>query len=476
MDLSVFSETPLSMQRNREVFVQQIKRELGEYFSIMGISDHEYYGLDEVLERIKSSNTRFSPEVIRKIFQSVKPTHMDKCSGKQLKESYLKRRWELQTMLDTCTREFEALEQLRQQAENNLRRFENVANKYEEEESKLMIQVVSLDLQKEMSFDSSYKIHLECQDQVIETQPKRYQHDKKCVFWNELFSFEVERKFGVEGNLLEISLLDGRNQVQLGECSLILDELADQRKHELKKEVYAYGSGVSLGSLLISCQWLYSKHILYKSYLREFKQKRDQKIEDLNTYQNELASLDEPFLPKSSSPSLYIYLSSIPDFLANKLDNSLKQLRVTGPDVLYKYVIFISFLLQWIASATRSCYLDSVTTCYIFWCNLGNESFTSSRWTDNGFKFVLSSISVSLVLDIFWMNIFFPAWSVSSEEGDLRNFSKVFTFFNFMWKIILFFIIWKSRSDFVKFQQYDEALLRKNRQGSLTLQSHLGAA
>lgn len=440
----------------------------------MGVKDGEYYGLEEVLEKIKSSNIRFNEGVVRKVFLSIKPTHMDKCSGRQLKEGYLKRRWELQTMLDTCSREFEALEQLRQQAENNLRRYENIASKYDPEESKLMIQVVSLDLQKEMNLDTAYKIHLECQDQVIETRSKVFQHDKKCVFWNELFSFEIERKFGSETNVLDIVLLDGRSSLQLGECSVILDELADQRKHELRKDLYSNTDELVLvGSLLISCQWLYSKHILYKSYVREFKQKRDQKMEDLNTYQTELAFLDEPFLPKPNNLSLHTYLSSIPDYLANRLDNSLTQFKINGPEVLYKYVIFISFLLQWIASATRSCYLDSLTTCYIFWCNLGNEGFVSSRWTNNGFKFVLCSIITSIILDIFWMNIFFPAWSVSSEEGDLRNFSKVFTFFNLVWKIILFFIIWKSRNDFIRFQQYDEALLRKNRHSNLSLQNHI---
>ncbi|KAL3127849.1 transmembrane domain-containing protein [Cryptosporidium hominis] len=455
MEVPIFSETPLSMQRNREAFVQQIK------------------SLEEVLERVKTSNIRFNRDVMRNVFLSIKPTHIDKCSGKQIKDNYLKRRWELQTMLDTCFREFEALEQLRQQAENNLRRYENVASKYDQEESKLMIQVVSLDLQKEMNLEVGYKVHLECQDQVIETQWKRYQHDKKCVFWNELFSFEIERKFASEANILDIILLDSRSNLQLGGCNVILDELADQRKHELRKEIYSNTDEVVIGSLLISCQWLYSRHILYKSYVREFKQKRDQKMEDLNTYQNELACLDEPFLPKSNNLSLYSYLSSVPDYLANKLDNSLTQFKMNGPEVLYKYVIFISFLLQWIASATRSCYLDSLTTCYIFWCNLGNEGFASSRWTNNGFKFILYSIFISLIIDIFWMNIFFPAWSVSSEEGDLRNFSKVFTFFNFVWKIILFFIIWKSRNDFIKFQQYDEALLKKNKHGNLSLQNHL---
>ncbi|KAJ1612620.1 transmembrane domain-containing protein [Cryptosporidium canis] len=122
MEVPVFSEASLSTQRSREVFVQQIKRELSEYFVVMGISDCEYYSLDEILERARASNIRFNREVIKKVFLSIKPTHMDKCNGRQLKESYLKRRWELQTMLDTCSRELEALEQLRQQAENNLRR------------------------------------------------------------------------------------------------------------------------------------------------------------------------------------------------------------------------------------------------------------------------------------------------------------------------------------------------------------------
>ncbi|KAJ1605960.1 transmembrane domain-containing protein [Cryptosporidium canis] len=239
---------PLNAEESRGVCPAD--QELSEYFVVMGISDCEYYSLDEILERARASNIRFNREVIKKVFLSIKPTHMDKCNGRQLKESYLKRRWELQTMLDTCSRELEALEQLRQQAENNLRRFENVASKYDQEESKLMIQVVSLDLQKEMDLDAGYKIHLECQDQVIETQSKRFEFEKKCVFWNELFSFEIERKFGSDANILDIALLDAGTNLQLGECSVILDELADQRKHELRKEIYGIKDEVILGSLL----------------------------------------------------------------------------------------------------------------------------------------------------------------------------------------------------------------------------------
>ncbi|KAH7647234.1 hypothetical protein FG379_002377 [Cryptosporidium bovis] len=454
----------LVLQRNREVFLQQIKRDLGEYFSMMGIRDSEYYTLEDILERVRVSNIRFNREAIRKVFQSVNTTHNYKCSGKQLKEGYLKRRWELQTMLDTCSREFEALEQLRQQAENNLRRYENLGSRYadEEEESKLMIQIVSLELKDEISANVGYKIHLECQDQVIETQVRCYHEENKCVYWNELFSFDIEKGLGINSSYLEIMLFEDKNNVNLGGCSVLLEDLADQRKHEIKKEIYSNNESVSIGSLILSCQWLYSKHILYKSYVREFKQKRDQKIHDLNNYQNELSCLDDPFLPKPENSSLILYLSSIPDYIADRLDMFLTQNKINGSEVLFKYVIFISFLLQWIASSNRSLYLDSLTTCYIFWCNLGNDGLTSTRWTNNGFKFVLSSIIISLALDTIWMSIFFPAWSVPSEESDLRNFSKVFTFFNFVWKIILFFIIWKSRNELLKYQQYDEILSRKN--------------
>ncbi|KAL7066485.1 hypothetical protein ACR3K2_30770 [Cryptosporidium serpentis] len=453
------------IQKSRETQLQQFTRDLNEYFTLMDIKDHEYYSLSEIINKIRKSGIPFSAEMMRKIFLSVNMTHPDKCNGKQLKESYIKRRWELQTMLDTCNKEFEALEQLRHQAEHNLRRYETEENKYCYQESKLTIQIVSFEPIYMINMETQYKINLECQEQVIDTQWKSIE-DENTVFWNELFSFEIGQTNDLESCDLIIRLFNFYNDC-IAKTNIVIEDLADQRRHEIKKDMYSINGDEVVGSLLVSCQWLYSRYILYKSYVREFKQKRDQKLNDMSIYQQELKSLDEPFLPKDNSENLSFYIDAIPEYIADKIDVILTQFKINHPTILYKYIVFISFCLQWIASATRSCFLDSLITSYIFWCDLGTDNYNSTRWNKTNFQYILFSILASLILDVVWMIMYFPAWNVSSEESDLRNFSKIFTFFNFMWKIVIFLIIWKSRHDFIKYLEYEESLLRKKRRNIL---------
>lgn len=69
-----------------------------------------------------------------------------------------------------------------------------------------------------------FKIHLECQQQVIETAPARVE-EGKC-FFNEVFSFEIGSREGdLRICLVKVDSIS-RAEELVGDCSVLLEDLA----------------------------------------------------------------------------------------------------------------------------------------------------------------------------------------------------------------------------------------------------------
>eukprot|EP00921_Rhytidocystis_pertsovi_P001570 GHVQ01002669.1.p1 GENE.GHVQ01002669.1~~GHVQ01002669.1.p1 ORF type:complete len:335 (+),score=35.77 GHVQ01002669.1:258-1262(+) len=292
-----FIEPPQFGMENREVQEQLEKRLLYDDMANCGIFPQTQLAADDVIAKLQKSKRHYSDDAVRRVYGSLasyqSSLSIEFITGKQFIEAYMKRKRELHSVLENSHRELEMIDRMLHQSSSNLKKYAAGDPKQLPQiadDSKLTVQVVSVQNIAAGTEDltSMYKVHLECQHQVIDTRPV-YQ-SSGIAYFNEMFSFQISSREGdLRAKFLQVEPYSG-NEAPLGDCSIMVEDLADQRKHELTKEIW----GAHGAELLLSCQWVYSKEkeLLYQQYIREFSSKREQKLKDLVEYQSEYDKLN----------------------------------------------------------------------------------------------------------------------------------------------------------------------------------------
>eukprot|EP00920_Eleutheroschizon_duboscqi_P024799 GHVT01061511.1.p1 GENE.GHVT01061511.1~~GHVT01061511.1.p1 ORF type:complete len:479 (-),score=87.32 GHVT01061511.1:1311-2747(-) len=449
-----FIEPPDVPTGCRELQEEMERRIVCDDFTRIGIAPDMNLTADELVMKLKKSRREYDEKIIRAIYATVAAAQSfgskNFVNARQVVDAYLKRKRELTTMVESCHREVDEISRLLAQAEQNLSRLqEGTAAQGGEmaEESKLTIQVVSV---QNLAEDATtvpncrFKIHLECQQQVIETKAVYMAHD--VCYFNEMFSFEISRAEGpLLLRLVEVEPYAGSESV-IGDCACQVSELIDQKRHDMTKELWGLeASGAQVkGDVVLSMQWVYSKLLLYQNHLRECTARRSQKLQDLTEYQNELDRLSKPFLSDDSTPLQGIFAAG-PEYVSQSLDKLLVQWKLNSWQLASQYVVIISLLLAGVASSSRAVFLDQMVAVVAFWSNLD-----ASKWSPNRYAVLIGASAWSLVVDFYWMRIYFQVWSLGSVEADLHNITKFFSVFLFLWKVVVIVLFWKCRYDLVK--------------------------
>ncbi|KEP61697.1 UNVERIFIED_CONTAM: multi-pass transmembrane protein [Hammondia hammondi] len=442
-----FIAPPPNVMENKEILEEAEKRVLYDDFASVGIMPDTYLSLDELLSRLRRSRKSYDEEMIRRIFcalSSYSVTGTNYLSGRTFIESYMKRRRELAAVLETARSELESAERMLEQAEMNLQNVERNPAAAIGEESKLTVQVVSVQNLDDASVASPsegllYKVHLECQQQVIETQPAPVRQGS--CYLNEIFSFEVNKREGsLRLCLVRVDPYGGPDEL-VGDCAVLLDQLADQKKHEMTKEIWGHK-----GEILLSCQWIYSKKLLYSTYLGEFSVRRDVKLREISDYQLEADKLNQPFgTPEKPTRGFFGAFAAGPELLSKLLEQLRVYLKLGSWMATTQHMAALTLCLSCIAGFSRPVFLDQMIAGFAFWNNIDPR-----RWTVHRYSFLMLCCAVGVLYDVWWMRIYFNAWNLSSVEADIHNITKVFSIFLCIWKCALYMLFWKNRHDLQK--------------------------
>eukprot|EP01068_Selenidium_serpulae_P004572 Selendium_serpulae@DN3640_c1_g1_i1.p1 len=273
---------------------------------------------DELVNKLKHSRRTFDDATIRKQFAAAAAaqsatqkkadgTGTQVVTGKDFVDEYVRRRREVDFCISSSSSELRTAEKLLHQAERSLR----AASAAEErdayynmkhnvsEESKLTVQVISLKKVKGATPGMHLKVHLECQHQEIETTAQVFRSGE--VFWNELVSFQIGSRDGdLKISLFKVDTYNGIAE-PFGKCSIVLEELGDQKKVDIAKPV-AGTTDKEAGTLSLSCQWVHSKKTLYLNYVRDLTARRNKSMKEVETFTKELKGLNAPFVAAEAEP------------------------------------------------------------------------------------------------------------------------------------------------------------------------------
>eukprot|EP00922_Rhytidocystis_sp_ex-Travisia-forbesii_P057949 GHVS01085740.1.p1 GENE.GHVS01085740.1~~GHVS01085740.1.p1 ORF type:complete len:542 (-),score=68.35 GHVS01085740.1:318-1856(-) len=468
-----FIEPPqISGLDNKELQEQMEKRILMDDMASCGIVAETHLSADDLSSKLQKSKRSYNDESVRRVYASLASYQTslgaDFVTGRQFCEAYMKRKRELHSVLDNTMRELDLVDKMLQQSQASLKKYsaqEMSSPQQIADESKLTVQVVSVQNIADGGEDPTcmYKIHLECQNQVIDT--RAVYENASIAYFNEMFSFQITSRQGdLRVKFQQVEPYSGQ-ETPLGECSVMVEDLGDQRKHELTKEIW----GAQRAELLLSCQWIYSKKLLYQQYLREFSAKREQKLKDLVDYQNEYDKLNQLFEVDGASGTMGL-LESGPEYVSRAIEQVMQNMKLTNWQVASQYVVTITFVLVCIASYTRCLFLDQVVSAFAFWCNLDARRWSVSKYTSVVLLFILS-----VLLDFSWMNVYYKAWTLNSTESDFHAVSKVFSFFLCAWKVVVILFFWKCGYDMKKKSSYQERLTHAqaiSRQSDLQERQH----
>ncbi|KAL8275773.1 hypothetical protein Esti_000336 [Eimeria stiedai] len=425
-----FIAPPDNIQESRDAMEDVERRILYDDFQRCGIMPELVLSMPELLMRLRSSTRHYDEEMLRRIYaalSSFKGSREPYITGRIFLEAYMKRRRELVAVLESARGELDSAEMMLQQAESHLANLSLDPNGALAEDSKLTAQIASLqnlDSGTPAAFNGDvFKVHLECQQQVIETAAARVE-DGKC-FFNEVFSFEISSREGdLRICLVKVDPLSGAEEL-VGDCSVLLEDLADQKKRELIKEIWGHA-----GQILLSCQWIFSKRALYEQYLQEFTVRREAKIRELSDYQEELDKLNKPFCSvDAAARGICGWFYAVPEILSRQMEDLRTYLKLPGWLLTSQYVVALTFLLSSIAGYSRAVFLDQCIVAFLFWNNVDPK-----RWTLGRYSLLMVACILGVAFDLWWLRIYFTAWSLGSVEADMHDITKIFTIFLCIWK------------------------------------------
>ncbi|KAL8453162.1 hypothetical protein Emed_001032 [Eimeria media] len=428
-----FIAPPDNIQESRDAMEEVERRLLYDDFQRCGIMPESVLSLPELLMRLRSSTRHYDEEMLRRIYaalSSFKGSREPYVTGRIFLEAYMKRRRELVAVLESARGELDSAEMMLQQAESHLANLSLDPNGVLAEDSKLTAQIASLQNLDSGSPAASngdvFKIHLECQQQVIETAAARVE-DGKC-FFNEVFSFEISSREGdLRICLVKVDPLSGAEEL-VGDCSVLLEDLADQKKRELIKEIWGHA-----GEILLSCQWIFSKRALYEQYLQEFTVRREAKIRELSDYQEELDKLNKPFCSvDAAAGGICGWFYAVPEILSRQMDDLKTYLKLPGWLLTSQYVVALTFLLSSIAGYSRAVFLDQCIVAFLFWNNVDPK-----RWTLGRYSFLMIAC------------ILIRGGRHARHHEDLHNFPLHLEgkASHFPPHVALFFVNWKCRHE-----------------------------
>eukprot|EP00917_Polyrhabdina_sp_WS-2016_P014134 GHVP01030983.1.p1 GENE.GHVP01030983.1~~GHVP01030983.1.p1 ORF type:complete len:458 (+),score=68.27 GHVP01030983.1:35-1408(+) len=413
-------ETVILQKENLEANI------LKKDFAACGIPDTMAVTLQSLVHALKYSKLDYDDDALRRTYAGARALG-DSVTTSTFISVYMKRKRELSKLCETAAKELDIATRLLFQSEANLRRLSaSERTSTGLEESKLTVQIVSVqNLQSNFEEGTAFKVNLECQGQMIETRPQVYH--KGSIFWNEMFSFQIQSK--EEEMKITLIRVDFEEEA-LGKCSVHLESLADQRKHESAKDIW----GDVSCQILISSQWVYNKKSLYQAYVREYSARRE---------------LKKPFKStrKSGGSGGFLAACSSQTALASAIDSVMTTANLTSYQTASQYFVVISLVLCCIACYARPLFFDLTIMGFAFWCNLDPR-----RWSVTRYTVLLVALAISFIMDFIWMTSFFSSWVGGTVEADLHNIARVFSIFNFFWKVIISLFFWKCRYDLSKRQ------------------------
>ncbi|KAL8439935.1 hypothetical protein Efla_004860 [Eimeria flavescens] len=456
----VFIAPPDNIQESRDAMEKVERRVLYDDFQRCGILPESILSLPELLMRLRSSTRQYDEEMLRRIYAAIssfKGSREPYITGRIFLEAYMKRRRELVAVLESARGELDSAEVMLQQAESHLANISLDPNGAFAEDSKLTAQIASLQHLNVGSPAASngdvFKIHLECQQQVIETAAARVD-EGKC-FFNEVFSFEISRREGdLRICLVKVDPLSGAEEL-VGPYG---DKIRSEETGNHQRNMGPSGGDSPFlpmdflkGQPPLKCT-AQSERALYEQYLQEFTLRREAKIRELSDYQEELDKLNKPFRMVDSSPGgICGWIYKVPEILSRQMEDLRSYLKLPGWLLTSQYVVALTFLLSSIAGYSRAVFLDQCIVAFLFWNNIDPK-----RWTLSRYSFIMVACVLGVAFDLWWLKIYFNAWSLGSVEADMHDITKIFTIFLCIWKVALFFVNWKCRHDLFSKVAYED--------------------
>lgn len=415
-----------------------IRRQLLDDCEQVGLAEAQQVTWDRLAKALKASRLAYDMEAVYRIFvacETPTPTVRAFC------DMYCSRLTELRRSIRVKQTEISRLEELISQSLNNVRKVEaeersGIAGA-SEEESTLIVQVVSItNLPNNIGAPAiTFRLHLECGELASETSPLPL--ESTDLFWNSMFSFEKVPKDAT----LRLTLLKSdeisQAEEELCDCSIMLDELADQRRHSIIREMW----GILKCEIHLNCQWLYSRVALYRSFNREFSAKREVALKELENAKLEESQLVSPFglmRGRSGFGGVIAGIRDGPQVLSASIDRVIDNMKLTNSHRALQVGSIIMLALSACCSYARAAYFDLCISCIALW----NSMDCYKRWTEGALIKLLVACLISLVLDVMWIKACF---SKSGENGlakveiGLRTATKLSSLLNFAWKVRDFF-------------------------------------
>eukprot|EP00918_Siedleckia_nematoides_P087095 GHVU01191566.1.p1 GENE.GHVU01191566.1~~GHVU01191566.1.p1 ORF type:complete len:320 (+),score=59.57 GHVU01191566.1:690-1649(+) len=290
------------------------------------------------------------------------------------------------------------------------------------------------------SWGRGRKVALETHDQSIETSPQPCDFHG-TVLWNELFTFAMD-KASREGNIQFVaSVFDeySRNVTKLGEFSIPIDILHDQKKHKWTKKLSDDG-----GEVVVWCQWVHSRQLMYQQRIRELTAAREVKMGDVQEEEELYEALNRVFAEAGEGSPVSSTADAINSVVARLIGVLFDSLKMHNLQLASVYLAAATLFFALVSGLSRPMLLDISLAAFILWCS--TDLF---RWGRAKYTAVLWGLFLSLGMDVAWLCAYFNG-RATAGGASLQTLSKIFSLINFLWKTIVTMMQWKRRYDFDK--------------------------
>ncbi|KAH0477456.1 MAG: hypothetical protein KVP17_001637 [Porospora cf. gigantea B] len=421
---------------------QNAREQLGVWCRTINLGDTPL-AVSQLLPELRKNRIGLDSNIIKEIAMgrndSMKITRGDLVDG------WMEHLTRESDKLDDMEADVIRLNRVIEHAETNLKKAEAAESGPEDHfgpGSRLLVQLLTL-TDFVGNADVTYRVNMECADQVASSKPRHC--EDTSVLWNEMFAFQIpSRDQEFEATVHKIS--DDGREVECGRIRLLLEDLFDQQKHTLRVPL---DDAASSGVLSLAAQWLYSKKKLFSKHRDEHVYLREQRLKEVTFQRTLVGQLTAPFSFSQGAGVKGLVKELWSGHLAAKtIDTAMDHLKLTNYQKASHVFVIISLALLSIASYARSLFLELVVLLFAFWCNSDPRRWNVTRYTQ-----MLALLAVATVIDVVWLSVFLQAWADTHSEADLQNVTKIFSLFNFFWRLILMLFFWKCRRDLKSKQQ-----------------------